>query len=97
MNFYDVLETRSLVEREAALMAALAAQVAIAQSKSTAFAEILKDVNASKTAVANAELGNRRIAVRSAANKPSIYRNHCHKLVFWLNDIEAFLVKLLKN
>ncbi|OJU92001.1 MAG: AMP-dependent synthetase [Burkholderiales bacterium 66-5] len=45
-EFYDALETRSPDEREAAHMAALAAQVAHAQQHSAAFAEILKGVNA---------------------------------------------------
>ena len=44
--FYDALETRSPDEREAALMAALPAQIAHAQQKSAAFAEILQGVNA---------------------------------------------------
>ena len=48
MNFYDALETRSHTEREAALMAALPTQIANAQSKSTAFAEILKDIDAAQ-------------------------------------------------
>ena len=43
-NFYDALETRSSAEREAAQMAALPKQVAHAQKKSPAFAELLKDV-----------------------------------------------------
>lgn len=44
--FYDSLETRSPDEREAALMAALPAQIAHAQQKSAAFAEILQGMNA---------------------------------------------------
>jgi len=44
---HDALETRSPQEREAALMAALPAQIANAQKNSTAFAEILRDVDAS--------------------------------------------------
>ena len=43
---YDALETRTPQEREAALMAALPAQIAHAQKHSTAFAEILKGVDA---------------------------------------------------
>ncbi len=43
---YDALETRSPQEREAALMAALPAQIAHAQRHSAAFAEILKGVDA---------------------------------------------------
>ncbi len=42
----DTLETRSHAEREAALFAALPAQVAHAQQNSAAFAEILKGVDA---------------------------------------------------
>ncbi|MEF9966811.1 MAG: phenylacetate--CoA ligase family protein, partial [Comamonas sp.] len=40
--FYDALETRSPDEREAALLAALPTQIAHAQQRSGAFAEILK-------------------------------------------------------
>ena len=45
-SFYDALETRDPKEREAALMAALPAQVANAQKHSKAFAEILAGVDA---------------------------------------------------
>ena len=43
---YDALETRSPQEREAALMAALPAQIAHAQKNSAAFAQILQGVDA---------------------------------------------------
>ena len=43
---YDALETRNPVEREAALMTALPAQVAHAQKNSPAFAKSLAGVNA---------------------------------------------------
>ena len=43
---YDALETRNPVEREAALMAALPAQIAHAQKNSPAFAKSLAGVNA---------------------------------------------------
>jgi phenylacetate-CoA ligase len=43
---YDDLETRSPHEREAALMAALPAQVAQAKAHAPAFADLLKDVDA---------------------------------------------------
>ncbi len=43
---FDALETRIPQEREAALMAALPAQIANAQKNSVAFAEILKNVDA---------------------------------------------------
>ncbi|NJM43896.1 MAG: phenylacetate--CoA ligase, partial [Brachymonas sp.] len=46
-EFFDALETRSPAEREAALMTALPAQIAHAQQHTHAFAEILKDVDAS--------------------------------------------------
>ena len=46
MKHYDALETRSPLEREAALMAALPAQIAHAQKNSAAFAEILQGVDA---------------------------------------------------
>jgi phenylacetate-CoA ligase len=43
---YDALETRSPLEREAALMAALPMQIAHAQKASTAFADLLQGVDA---------------------------------------------------
>ncbi|WP_353233852.1 AMP-binding protein [Diaphorobacter ruginosibacter] len=46
-SFYDALETRDPKDREAALMAALPAQIANAQHNSSAFAEILAGVTAS--------------------------------------------------
>ena len=46
MKHFDALETRGTQEREAALMAALPAQVANAQKNSAAFAEILNGVDA---------------------------------------------------
>jgi len=45
-GFYDALETRSADEREAALMAALPRQVALAQAQAAAFAESLAGVDA---------------------------------------------------
>ena len=45
-DFFNLLETRSPEAREAALMAALPGQVAHAQARSTAFAGILRDVDA---------------------------------------------------
>jgi phenylacetate-CoA ligase len=47
-DFFDELETRSPAAREAALMAALPAQIAHAQKHTAAFAEILKGVDASQ-------------------------------------------------
>jgi len=46
-NYFDALETRAPGEREAALMAALPAQITHAQQHSAAFAEILRGVDAS--------------------------------------------------
>ena len=46
MTHYDALETRSPQAREAALMAALPAQIAHAKTKAPAFAELLQDVDA---------------------------------------------------
>lgn len=46
MKHFDALETRGTQEREAAVMAALPAQVANAQKNSAAFAEILNGVDA---------------------------------------------------
>jgi len=45
---FDALETRSPAEREAAHMAALAQQVAHAQARSAAFADILRGVDAAR-------------------------------------------------
>lgn len=45
-NFYDTLETRDPAQREAALMAALPAQIAHAQQQAPAFAELLAGVDA---------------------------------------------------
>jgi phenylacetate-CoA ligase len=64
LNFYDALETRSSDQREAALMAALPAQVAHAQSKSSAFAGILQGVDA------------REIHTRAALAKLPVTRKH---------------------
>ena len=44
-NFYDTLETRGADEREAAQFAQLPTQVAHAKKSSTAFAELLKDID----------------------------------------------------
>ena len=43
---FDALETRAPEVREAALMAALPAQIAHAKAKAPAFAELLRDVDA---------------------------------------------------
>jgi phenylacetate-CoA ligase len=45
-HFYDALETRDPIEREAALMAALPAQVAHAQKNSPAFSQTLAGIDA---------------------------------------------------
>jgi phenylacetate-CoA ligase len=57
-EFFDALETRTPAEREAAQMAALPGQIAHAQAKSAAMAEILKGIDASSinTRVALAQL-----------------------------------------
>jgi phenylacetate-CoA ligase len=47
-DFFDALETRSPAEREAALLAALPAQIAHAQKNTAAFAEILKGIDATQ-------------------------------------------------
>ncbi|APW44209.1 phenylacetate--CoA ligase family protein [Rhodoferax saidenbachensis] len=75
-HFYDALETRSPAEREAALLAALPAQVVHAKAASAAFAELLKDVNpaavTSRAALAQlpvirkSELQERQQAAREA-------------------------------
>ena len=48
LSFYDALETRTAAKREADLMVALPSQVANAQSNSSAFASILKGIDASQ-------------------------------------------------
>ncbi len=78
-EFYDALETRDPAEREAALLAALPAQIARAQA-TAAFAEILRDVDAravtSRTALAalpvtrKGELLARQKAAREAGGDP---------------------------
>jgi len=47
-NFHDALETRDPTEREAALMAALPAQIAHAQQHTAAYASLLAGVNAAE-------------------------------------------------
>jgi phenylacetate-CoA ligase len=47
-EFFDALESRSSAQREAALMAALPAQVAHAQQNTAAFAQILQGIDASR-------------------------------------------------
>lgn len=46
-NYFDALETRAPAEREAALLAALPAQIAHAQKNAPAFAQLLQGVDAS--------------------------------------------------
>ena len=76
-GFFDTLETRPAATRESALMAALSVQVANAQTRSTAFSSILKDVDAaavtSRAALAKLpvtrkhELLERQLTSRTAA------------------------------
>jgi phenylacetate-CoA ligase len=76
-SFFDTLETRPAAARESALLAELSVQVANAQTRSTAFSSILKDVDAaavtSRTALAKLpvtrkhELLERQLASRTAA------------------------------
>jgi phenylacetate-CoA ligase len=61
---YDALETRNPVEREAALMAALPAQIAHAQKHSPAFAKSLAGVNAAS------------ITTRAALSKLPVIRKY---------------------
>ncbi len=77
-DFFDALEARSSMEREAALMAALHTQIAHAQKHTAAFAEILKGVDAaaitSRTALAKlpvtrkTQLQERQKAAHSAGS-----------------------------
>ena len=74
-TFYDALETRSPAEREAALMAALPQQIAHAQQRSAAFAEILKGVDAasinSRAALAQLPVTRKsELLERQAAQRP---------------------------
>jgi phenylacetate-CoA ligase len=78
--FYDALETRSVDEREAQLMAALPRQIAHARAHAAAFAQLLRDVApeavASRTALAalpvtrKAELLERQKAARREGGDP---------------------------
>lgn len=78
--YLDALETRDPTERERALMAALPAQIAHARASSTAFAEILRDVDpaavTSRAALAKLpvtrkhELLQRQQAARAAGGDP---------------------------
>ena len=63
-DFFDVLETRDPSEREAAVLAALPAQVAHAQTASAAFASILAGVDAA------------RITTRAALASLPVTRKH---------------------
>lgn len=74
-DFYDALETRSPAQREADLMAQLPRQIAHAQQKSAAFAEILKGVDAqgitSRAAVAQLPVTRKsELLERQAALRP---------------------------
>lgn len=82
-DFYDDLERRSGSAREAALMAALPAQVAHAQARSAGFAEILQGVDAqavtSRAALAQLpvirkhELLERQLAARRAGGVAGVF------------------------
>ena len=63
-NFFDALETRPPAEREAALMAALPAQLAHAKQASAAFADLLQDVDTA------------RVVDRAALAKLPVIRKH---------------------
>ncbi len=83
-EYYDALETRDPAEREAALMAALPAQVAHAQANAGACAEVLAGVRAgdisSRAALARLpvtrkhELLERQLAHRSGARDSALVR-----------------------
>ena len=73
--FYDALETRSPAQREAELMAALPAQIAHAQQRAPAFAELLKGVDAaqvnSRAALAQLPVTRKsELLERQAAQRP---------------------------
>ena len=82
-DFYDVLENRSPEQREAVLLAALPAQVAHAQARSAAFADILRGVDAasitSRAALARLpvirkhELLERQLAARKAGDAANVF------------------------
>ncbi len=82
-HFYDALETRSPDQREAALLAALPAQVAHAQTRSPAFADILRAVDGdhitSRAALARLpvtrkhELLERQLAARAAGGANNVF------------------------
>lgn len=74
--FYDALETRTPDEREAALLAALPGQIAHAQQRSAAFAEILAGVDAaqvdSREALARLPVTRKyELLQRQAAQRPA--------------------------
>ena len=56
-DFYDALETRTIDEREAALMAALSAQVALAKGNTAYFGQLLADVDPEKISSRSALAG----------------------------------------
>ena len=73
--FYDALETRSPAQREADFMAQLPQQIAHAQQRSVAFAEILKGVDAqsitSRAALAQLPVTRKsELLERQAAHRP---------------------------
>jgi len=75
-TFYDPLETRSQEEREAALLAALPGQIAHAQQRSAAFAEILAGVDAgqitSRAALAQLPVTRKSaLQARQSAQRPA--------------------------
>ena len=82
-NFFDLLETRSPADREVALLTDLPAQVAHAQKRSTAFADILRGVDASditsRAALAQLpvirkhELLERQLAARQAGGAAGVF------------------------
>lgn len=86
-NYFDALETRSVEQREAALMAALPVQVAHAQGRSAAFAQILGGVDAtritSRTALAQlpvtrkSELQGLQQAAREQAAGGNVFGGFC--------------------
>ena len=73
MEFYDALETRSPAEREAALMAALPAQVAHAKRHAPGFSRIFKDVVPEKI---NSRAALATLPVIRKSDLPELQKNH---------------------
>ncbi len=75
-EYYDALETREPAQREAAVMAALAAQVARAKEKSSWYAKLLADVDAgsivSRAALAKLPVTRKHGLIKQMKDEPPL-------------------------